>query len=619
MAQGEKSRGVISRVQCRRMAIEGLRDGVELEPEGATGRLIDRQSGLAFPVSEIERRLLERWEGARSATDVAARLFADGLDVEAPQVEVFFERLQRAGLTAPGASLPMVPDFVPPSARLDDDDAVVPSLRLDLRVRRPASARATVQVTDPVNERSFTLFDTELSVARMLDGRRTVRALITAAAAIGVPVTLETLRDFVQQLTSWRFIDGAGTDGRTTWPRRRPWSADVRRRFRQALAALRSGNADDALEPLTRIIEADPGNEEAVFLRARVRAERDGATELDVPFALMHTREDPFATLDAVTDPARKAVAGDGPRLWSGQGDGDGDEQPTHAEMAAIEAPPKPRSLLPLLVGVGVACAALAVFLFHPVDRRVTRSCTIEPVAVETVTLPEGEPRFDLESGRPVKAGQVVAHVTPSNAAEVARLTAEVRDDEAARSKLARSVAPAPKVAAAKKLVAAAQVQLAQAVAAKKKLGVAKTAAAKKKLTAAEAAVSAKTAALERARTALEALSHADALDRLARSIDTGKRALAAVTTSVKPVEVKVAHDGVWLQEGARVVASTLAVTLREKTAPPAGPLEVTLTSGPKQAVSDGVRVTLPFELSLVSSACTVSVVEGTTAWVLAH
>ncbi len=601
----------------REMSIEGLRAGVDLEAEGAGGRLVDGKSGRSLPLSEVERRLLERWEGARSATDVAARLFADGLDVEAPQVEVFFERLQRAGVLEAGTPLPMVPDFVPPSARLDDDESVVPALRLDLQVRRPAGARTTVQVTDPVNERSFTLFDTELSVARMLDGRRTVRALVAAAAAIGVPVTLETLRDFVQQLKAWRFVDGATTDAKTTWARRRPWTADVRRRFRQALAAVRSGHAQDALEPLTRILEADPGNEEATFLRARVRAERDGATHLDVPFAVMHTREDPFATLDAVTDPARKALVADGPRLWSG--DGDGDSQPTHAEMPAIEPPAPKRRWLPLALAGGIAVAALVVFLFHPVERHVERTCTIGAVAVETVALPEGEARFELESGQPVKPGQVVAQVTPSNTAEVTRLTAEVHDDEAARAKLARTVGAPAKVAAAKKQVATAQAQLAQATAARKKLGTPKNAAAKKKVAAADAAVTAKAAALERARTALEATSHADALDRLARSIDNGKRALAGASQA-KPVEVRATHDGVWLQEGARVVASTLAVTLTDKASvPAAGPVELRLPSGTIRAVSDGARVTLPFDRALVNATCTVSMVEGLTAWVFAR
>jgi tetratricopeptide (TPR) repeat protein len=436
------------------------------------------------------------------------------------------------------------------------------------------------------------LFDSELSVARMLDGRRTLRALIAAAQAVGVRVTLETLREFVSQLKTWRFVDAAVSDASTTWTRRRPWSADVRRRFRQALQSFRSGNVEEALEPLERIIEVDPGNEEALFLRARLRAERDGATELDVPFEVMHTREDPFATLDAVTDPARKALVGDGPRLWSG--DGDGDSQPTHAEMQALEAPPPPRRVVPIAIACGVGVAALAFALLHPVDKRV-------------------------ESGTPVKAGQVVAHVTPSNAAEVARLTGEVRDDEAARQKLVRAVAPAAKVAAARKQVALAQTQLSAATVAKKKLGLAKTAAAKKRLAAAEAAVTAKSAALERAKTALEALGHADAIDRLTRSVDTGKRAVEAATKSARPIEVKVAHDGVWLQDGARVVASSLEVKLAVKPVPTAGPVSLTLPSGAKQAVSDGVRVTLPFERELLNVSGTLWVVDGTTAWLFSH
>jgi len=60
---------------------------------------------------------------------------------------------------------------VPEPAPFRGDDDAVPRFRTDLRVERGASP-ALYDVTDPASGRRFTLYEFELAIARMLDGRR---------------------------------------------------------------------------------------------------------------------------------------------------------------------------------------------------------------------------------------------------------------------------------------------------------------------------------------------------------------------------------------------------------------------------------------------------------------
>ncbi|HET8541153.1 MAG TPA: hypothetical protein VFL83_14860, partial [Anaeromyxobacter sp.] len=60
------------------------------------------------------------------------------------------------------------PDRGPEPAPFRPED-VVPFFRLDLRVARGASP-GLFEVSDPASGKSFTLYEFELAVARMLDG-----------------------------------------------------------------------------------------------------------------------------------------------------------------------------------------------------------------------------------------------------------------------------------------------------------------------------------------------------------------------------------------------------------------------------------------------------------------
>ena len=161
------------------------------------------------------------------------------MDVEPWQVEQFFTRLAHANVLS--ASAPVVPDFIPTAAGVEEPGDVVPLLRGDLIITASKASRGTLEVKDPLTERSFTLYDFEVSIARMLDGKRSAAEVLAAANRLGIPVSLPTLKTFLQQLRAYQFIDLKTGGGDSTWPRRKQWSVGVRELYQSALRLMRTG------------------------------------------------------------------------------------------------------------------------------------------------------------------------------------------------------------------------------------------------------------------------------------------------------------------------------------------------------------------------------------------
>ena len=91
-----------------------------------------------MPISQTESQLLNLWDGVQTATALSARLFVEGLDVEPWQVEQFFQRLAKAAVLS--GSAPVVPDFIPAAAGVEEPGDTVPTLRGDLIISKsPAS------------------------------------------------------------------------------------------------------------------------------------------------------------------------------------------------------------------------------------------------------------------------------------------------------------------------------------------------------------------------------------------------------------------------------------------------------------------------------------------------
>ncbi len=280
------------------MALPGLKPSIELESDERGVRLVEREAGTTLPLSELEAALLHAWDGVAGATALADLVLLQGLSVEPRQVEQFFARLERSRLLVTTA--PQVPYVPATSVGGEAEDDVVPLLRSDLVITPSKTSRGTLEVMDPTCERAFTLYDFEVSIARMLDGRRTVGEVITASNRLGIPVTLATLRTFLQQLRAYQFIDtNAQPAGDSTWAPRKQWTVEVRELYQSALRLMRAGRFDEARSYVDAMAAADPASDEATALRQRIDAEALGSRELNVPFDELHT---PVTTAAVVLD-----------------------------------------------------------------------------------------------------------------------------------------------------------------------------------------------------------------------------------------------------------------------------------------------------------------------------
>lgn len=154
-------------------------------------------------------------------------------------------------------------------AALAAGDAV-PRFRADLCVERGASG-GLYDVSDPATGRRFTLYEFELSIARMLDGRRAAADVVEHGVRLGIPVDLGSLHKFVRQLWHYGFLAPQGTpagDPGGTWPAREAWDEATRALFQSGLRLLRAGRGADAAAYFEAVLDAHPADAEATEMLA---------------------------------------------------------------------------------------------------------------------------------------------------------------------------------------------------------------------------------------------------------------------------------------------------------------------------------------------------------------
>src|SRR4051812_34928228 len=166
------------------MALPGFKSSVQLSQEPP--RLTDKMNGRTLTLSRGEAKLLSHYDGHRTHDELARLAQADGFPLEPSHVAGLLERVAHAGfMDGPPPQLgPAEPELELPTDR-------VPALRPDLKIVRSEKNAGMVEVTDPERGQTFSLYDFEVSIARMLNGRRTAFQVIEAAAKIGIPVSLE--------------------------------------------------------------------------------------------------------------------------------------------------------------------------------------------------------------------------------------------------------------------------------------------------------------------------------------------------------------------------------------------------------------------------------------------
>ena len=173
------------------------------------------------------------------------------------------------------------PSSPPRIASRSADDDTVRLMRADLTVRR-REASSLLDVTDPRTGKTFPLYDFELSLARMLDGKRLWREVVEAGQRLGIPVDLVSLRQFVSQLDRYGFLASPGTppsgpgEGQSTWAPRRKWDDGLRALFQSGLRMHRQGRYAEAANYFEAMLQQDPQNPEASEMLGQSRQRMTG-------------------------------------------------------------------------------------------------------------------------------------------------------------------------------------------------------------------------------------------------------------------------------------------------------------------------------------------------------
>jgi hypothetical protein len=168
----------------------------------------------------------------------------------------------------------------------------VPAFRADLTVEKGAAA-GLFEVTDPASGRHFTLYEFELSIARMLDGRRHASDVIENGVRLGIPVDLDGLYKFIRQLWRYGFLAPPGTPAPAdapaegARPERERWDEATRTLFQTGLRLVRQGRPHDAASYFQAVLDADPDNAEAA---ARLAEIERGETVAATPIGLRRGR-----------------------------------------------------------------------------------------------------------------------------------------------------------------------------------------------------------------------------------------------------------------------------------------------------------------------------------------
>ncbi|HKD43237.1 MAG TPA: tetratricopeptide repeat protein [Myxococcaceae bacterium] len=165
----------------------------------------------------------------------------------------------------------------PGRPKLDD---VVRLFRADLKIQRRVSSNL-LDVADPQTGKTFPLYDFEISLARMLDGRRLYSDVIEAGQRLGIPVNFESLCQFVGQLERYGFLAAPGTplperSEAATWGLREKWDEGLRALFQTGLRMHRQGRYAEAVNYFDAMLQQDPQNPEALEMLEQSRQRLKG-------------------------------------------------------------------------------------------------------------------------------------------------------------------------------------------------------------------------------------------------------------------------------------------------------------------------------------------------------
>ncbi len=280
----------------RFMALFVLKEGFRVVTTEKGGRVVHVRTGDELALSAVEVQLL-------------ARATAGGVDTEDASVQPIFKKLANLGLLVKGvgpapaktSSFDELSLEVEPEA--DKGPALppgpLPRFRSEvLATRRDGST--LYDLNDEASGQKLSLHDFELSLSRMLDGKRSAAEVIEACKRLGIPVTGESLARFIEHVSRAGFLAPHGSSapvGKTPGPERQQWDPNVRKHYQTGLRLNREGRHAESILAFELALRFDPTNREArdalntVRLQiAQIKAE---AEEFDVSISDSALRQRP--------------------------------------------------------------------------------------------------------------------------------------------------------------------------------------------------------------------------------------------------------------------------------------------------------------------------------------
>lgn len=149
---------------------------------------------------------------------------------------------------------------------------VVPEFRSELRITPGAGG---YDVCDPTTGQAHPLNEYEVSLARMLDGRRPVFEVLEAGERLGIPINLESLQKFISLLEQYGFLrPPESLDAALDIAVDNAWSSQGQREnsantlFQSGIRFLRQGKPAEAASYFEVLLAEEPDNVEARELLA---------------------------------------------------------------------------------------------------------------------------------------------------------------------------------------------------------------------------------------------------------------------------------------------------------------------------------------------------------------
>lgn len=256
------------------MALFVLKEGYRVTTTPKGGSVVHIRTGDALELNALELHVL-------------ARSITGGIDASDERVKAIVKKLTNLGLLvkAPPQAPRTVPTF--DELTLDVDKALsdakhaaapppagpLPRFRGGLQVVTHPETNLC-DIIDPATMQTLSVHDFELSLARLLDGKRTYAEVFTAAERLGIPVNPESLLQFIKQLTAIGFMAPPGsveTGPRSSFPTRERWDSTVRENFQAGLRLRREGRYAEAISAFELVLIRDPKNPEAKDALVAVR------------------------------------------------------------------------------------------------------------------------------------------------------------------------------------------------------------------------------------------------------------------------------------------------------------------------------------------------------------